>query len=84
MLNQLKNELLNDGTYYYGTERAISKLIENDPDGLDKALNDNGIIDQDTLVDWLKSRIKENVDEGYYDYLLTKVNELDKVTDSSD
>ena len=84
MLKQLKNKLIHDGTYFYSAEGVMARLIGKDPDGLDEALNDNGVIDQDTLVDWLKSRIKDNVDQGYYDYVPTEVKELGEVTKNSD
>lgn len=84
MLKQLKNQLIHDGTYFYGAESVMTKLIDKDPDGLDEALDDNGVIDKETLVEWLKSRIKDNLDQGYYDYVPTEVKELDEVTKSSD
>lgn len=83
-LANLKSHLNSNQLTELGLQRIMDQLASISPAGLEYAMTDEGIIDQDTLIDWLKSRIKTNVDQGYFDYVPIEAHELQVVSDSDD
>ena len=65
-------------------QKMVSRIVSLDLPGTDEALADTGIIDRDSLIDWLKAKIKENVNGGYWDYVPTEASELQHVGNSDD
>lgn len=63
-------------------QKMVSRIVSLDLPNTDKALSDNGIADRESVLDWLKAKLKNNIDDMYWNYVPTEASELQKIGNS--